>query len=363
MITISTNRQIINRVQTLESDFRKIHGDKYSYDQSIYVKSSLKMSIKCSRHGEFYQSPSHHLRGQGCPLCAKDGYTTDFIKKAKKVHKDTYDYSKVDYRGSKQKVCIVCIIHGEFYQRPCDHLLHKGCPLCARDRYRSNTADFIKKAKEIHKDTYDYSKVDYEAAHNKINIICPIHGEFYQTPNNHLQGKGCLSCRYVFRRDKIIDFVQKAKEIHGDLYNYSKVDYIDTYRKVHIICKEHGPFYMRPNNHLMGQGCPFCAISGFKMDQPAILYHIAVGAKAYKIGITNRTIEARFTKEDRRDIKILWTIQFEEGYFAYYLEQLILEHMPLYTGPALLSSGNTELLQFPIEIEKIKEIAGTLLFG
>ena len=117
-----------------------------------------------------------------------------FIREAQSIHHNKYDYSKVEYANNKTKVCIVCPEHGEFWQTPSDHLNGKGCPQCAGN-VRCDKDTFIEKAKHIRNDRYDYSKVEYVNAHTKVCIICPEHGEFWQTPNNHLNGNGCPLCK------------------------------------------------------------------------------------------------------------------------------------------------------------------------
>lgn len=118
----------------------------------------------------------------------------EFIKKAREVHGNKYDYSKVKYVNNHTNVCIICPEHGEFWQRPDNHLNGKGCPKCGIENISSTKEEFINKAREVHGDKYDYSKVKYVGALKKVCIICPKHGEFKQTPNSHLGGKGCPRC-------------------------------------------------------------------------------------------------------------------------------------------------------------------------
>ena len=141
----------------------------------------------------------------------------EFIREAQSIHHNKYDYSKVEYTNNKTKVCIVCPEHGEFSQTPSDHLNGKGCPQCAGN-VRCDKDTFIEKAKRIHNDRYDYSKVEYVNAHTKVCIICPEHGEFWQIPNNHLNGNGCPLCKNRKigdgLRDTVEDFTKKSNEIH-----------------------------------------------------------------------------------------------------------------------------------------------------
>lgn len=124
--------------------------------------------------------------------------TTEFIEKSIKIHGNKFDYSKVEYNGSHTKVCIICKEHGEFFQSPTNHLSGYGCLKCAwkykRGKYRLTTFEtFLTQAKEIHGEKYDYSKVEWENTRNPITIICPIHGEFTQVPQNHIRLK--CGCR------------------------------------------------------------------------------------------------------------------------------------------------------------------------
>jgi hypothetical protein len=186
-----------------------------------------------------------------------------FVKRAKEVHGNKYDYSKIEYVNYETKVCIICPEHGEFWQTPHNHIgLKQGCQKCYRDKQKLDRYEFIWKAIQKHGYKYDYRKVDYKSGNEKVCIICPEHGEFWQTPNSHLQGKGCSKCagRYLDRAF----FIEKAKRIHGDKYDYSKVNYNRTDEKVCIICPKHGEFWQNPNNHLQGQGCPKCKIESTK---------------------------------------------------------------------------------------------------
>ena len=243
---------------------RKVHGDKYDYSKVNYVNSSTKVTIICPIHGEFEQTPNKHLLGQGCPKCAGGIKLTtkNFIEKARKVHGDKYDYSKVNYVNNRTKVIIICPEHGEFEQTPASHLTGSGCPMCVGG-IKFSKEQFIEKAREVHGDKYNYSKVNYINANTKVIIICPEHGEFEQTPGSHLYGQGCPKCANNIKLTTE-QFIEKAKEVHGDKYDYSKVNYLNSYTKVTIICPEHGEFEQTPANHLVGKGCPKCKIEKLK---------------------------------------------------------------------------------------------------
>ena len=186
---------------------------------------------------------------------------SEFIEKANKKHNGKYDYSKVKYTNSRTKVCIICPEHGEFWQTPSNHLSGRGCRKCSiiegHKKQSNNTISFIQKANETHNGKYDYSKVEYKNNREKVCIICPEHGEFWQTPHSHLSGQGCPECFGNIKLTKE-EFVKKCNEVHDNLYDYSKVEYVNSETKVCIICPEHGEFWQTPHSHLSGQGCPEC---------------------------------------------------------------------------------------------------------
>lgn len=207
----------------------KVHQNKYDYSKVIYENSRAKVCIICPKHGEFWQTPYNHLHGHGCPKCGKEnlskklsqkksGMEETFMDKANKIHQNKYDYSKVKYINSKEKICIICPIHGSFWQIPNDHLSGKGCPKCAKIRLSllrtSNNEKFKQKATKMHNSKYDYSKVNYINNKTKVCIICPIHGEFWQKPIHHLQGCGCPKCNMSHLERETMKLLDKNNIIY-----------------------------------------------------------------------------------------------------------------------------------------------------
>jgi len=195
--------------------------------------------------------------------------TSQFIQKAINKHGNKFDYSKVEYTGSHNEVCIICPEHGEFYQKATNHLSGNGCRDCAHKyklgKYRLTTKEtFLSQAKEIHGEKYDYSKVEWKNTRTKITIICPIHGEFPQIPQNHILKKsGCRKCGRLIAKSKINKydteyFIKHAKNIHGDTYDYSETECFSALGKVEIICPTHGKFKQPAVQHLKGRGCRDC---------------------------------------------------------------------------------------------------------
>lgn len=136
-----------------------------------------------------------------------------FIEKAKKVHGEQYIYSMTNYINTNTKVCITCPEHGEFWQTPHNHLKGSGCPKCASEKNakkkKMGAEQFVYKAKKIHGDKYDYSKVDFKGTNKKVCIICPKHGEFWQFANQHIQGRGCPHCKQSMLEKEVRDFLEK----------------------------------------------------------------------------------------------------------------------------------------------------------
>ena len=182
--------------------------------------------------------------------------TEEFVEKSKKVHGEKFNYSLVNYINKRTKVKIICKNHGIFEQLPSNHLIGRGCAKCSGKGL--TIKEFIERCQKIHKNTYDYSLVDDTRSFAKIKIICKNHGEFEQSTNNHLAGAGCHKCFLENRIPTNECFINKARKIHGDKYDYSKVQYENSKKNVKIICHEHGMFGQTPNTHLRKNGCPKC---------------------------------------------------------------------------------------------------------
>lgn len=195
----------------------------------------------------------------------------NFIQRAKEIHDNKYDYSKTIYVKAKEPVIIICPKHGEFSQRPQDHILKAcGCPKCKGDKTKEvhsyNKEKFLELAHKKHGNKYDYSQMNYIDYTTPITIICPKHGKIEQRPDVHIKSEGCQKCgrekANLSETYTLQQFIQKANGVHFNKYNYSKVNYIDSQTKVVIICPEHGNFLQTPANHLQGQGCPKCRLVG-----------------------------------------------------------------------------------------------------
>ena len=184
--------------------------------------------------------------------------TDDFISEANIIHNNRYDYSSTSYCGYRERLSIICSIHGIFEITPAGHLSDKrGCPVCSPTK-RKTTAEFISGAICVHGTVYDYSRVEYKNSSTLVKIVCKVHGEFLQSPTNHVHDKnGCPSCktRYI---PTTAGFIDKSREVHGNRYNYDKVVYAGSQLKVIINCPIHGDFLKTPQDHITGSGCKKC---------------------------------------------------------------------------------------------------------
>jgi len=280
-----------------------VHGLKYDYSLVDYVNSNTRIKIICKVHGEFEQFPFIHMKGAKCPKCANEDKklsTVDFIEKANKIHAFKYTYDNTLYVSSKEDVLIRCNIHGDFLQTPNTHLDGHGCPKCKStltgDLTRKTTDDFVLNSIRVHGNLYDYSKVQYINNKKKVAIICKDHGEFYQTPNCHLKGNKCPHCKKS-KKKTINEILELFKNIHGEKYDYSNVIYKNMNTKVIIECPLHGKFAQTPATHInQRHGCPICRMSHGEL-------------KIYRY-LTERSVEFK-PQYGKLGIKHIGTLKFD----------------------------------------------------
>lgn len=190
----------------------------------------------------------------------KRDFIEQYVERAKSVHGNKYDYSRISYKNVTSKVEILCPDHGSFFQSLYHHVVKSTkCPSCARFNDKLSLTDFIHKSRNVHGDKYDYSKVVYVDVATPVTIICKAHGEFLQRAGSHLQGVRCRQCHIESTRLGKKAFIEKAMVIHGDKYDYSKVVYTGNKKPVEVICPNHGSFFIKPNSHISSKGgCTSC---------------------------------------------------------------------------------------------------------
>lgn len=294
------------------------HGDRYDYSKVIYKGVREKVTITCKIHGDFKQTPESHLTPRGCFKCGYKDYRRaftydkqNFIEKCNAIYNFKYKYNFVDFVDIEKEIIIICDVHGEFTQKPKNHL-KRGCRACVKDKLKfyydekypkiekesviincsvhgefsqfileygdinvcrkcKNKGEFnyknikvketiIRKLIEIHKD-YDFSNTVYVKSNEKITYICKYHGEKQAYPNNLLKGSGCKECSLNKPRFDRVKWINRLNSIHNFTYDYSKVSDSPTYNKKEIIiCSNHGEFIQATGSHSMGVGCPKCGL-------------------------------------------------------------------------------------------------------
>jgi len=206
-----------------------IHGNKYNYSKTNYIKSTIKIIITCNKHGDFELLPYNHLKNKnagGCPFCGNKRMgekhkisSSEYIKRCIKKHGEKFDYSKTEYKSSDKEVTIICKKHGEFKIKASRHLVGAGCTKCKLEKLSSDkkysTEKWIEMAKKIHKNKYQYPFFCIENGDSYIPIICPVHGEFKQRIRIHVMGCGCRACSKTISNGekKIISLLTKNKII------------------------------------------------------------------------------------------------------------------------------------------------------
>lgn len=309
------NKQRKTSEQFIE-EMKNIYGDKYDYSKVKYVNNHTKVCIICHEkdddgieHGEFYTLPLNILRGKECPKCKNHIKldTETFIKKAKKVHGNKYDYSESVVNGVDNKTKIICPEHGEFYQTPYKHINSmQGCPICGKkkvgEKSRNSEKDVIENAKKVHGNKYDYSKSKYDGIDKKMLIICPKHGEFYQTPYAHINLKcGCPKCKRSTLEEKIINLLDD----NGIKYEYRK-------RNLPFLNGLEADFYL-PNEKIIIE------CQGIQHFKPIIFgkYGFGKAKKDFEMLVLRDKEKKR--KCDENGIKILYysDIKFEFPYNVY----------------------------------------------
>ena len=221
--------------------------------------------------------------------------TQNYINRAKEIHGDKYDYSLVtDIKTNKQKIDIICKIHGKFTQTVSSHINSKrNCPKCM-NAYRKTTQEALDLFVKTHSNKYAYLPFDYKNNKQKIKIVCKEHGVFEQVIKEHINGSGCPKCAKNYKignMDGFLDRVlSKFSLDYMKRYDYSKCVYIGYDEEITINCITHGPFDTTPHKHLSGYGCQKCAANSSKKEK---LWLDSLGIrdlkKQYRLRINGRS--------------------------------------------------------------------------
>lgn len=265
---------LLNRLQ-------RLHGKTLQFQIQTYENTRQKIAVSCSLHGEFHATVANLLTGRGCPKCSRVSSskkrtlsTKEWIKKAFSVHGSKYDYSKTIYRGSSQKLSIVCKEHGPFEIRASNHISKKqGCLKCVRPnasqsltrrKPRVSAETFLTRFRSAHPTSnLEIDISTYVSMNTDVEETCKLHGNFKARAANLARGSGCPICASSSTGQKrklpISTFVERCSQLYSNEYEYDYVDYTNLNDRILVECPQHGTWSIIAANHLSGKsGCPAC---------------------------------------------------------------------------------------------------------
>lgn len=274
----------------------EVHGDRYDYSSATYSRMNEKVRIICREHGEFQQTPVSHIHQEsGCPECYRmrvgraSSYSQGDVLRTLSGTHPNYDFSRFEYRGSSEKSVVVCSKHGEFLSSYGNLMCGHGCPTCGREssiqaRRRSADDVYVQLKSMFPNLEFPHIEQDFIKVTVPIRCTCPSHGEFKKSPHKMLSGaQGCPECgkersisSRVLSQDEVI---RRFRDVHGDRYDYSKVEYITIDTPVTLTCPEHGDFQQIPQVHMTGAGCFLCSFKGKPQCQPKPFSHFLEKAR------------------------------------------------------------------------------------
>lgn len=305
-----------------------ITGDRYCFIRNTIIKSREKLEVICSIHGSFFMTQAHLLEGKNCPKCSgKHRYTTEeFIAECKNKYQDRFDYSNTVYTTAHSYISVKCnICSSGFKTKAYTHLQKGSCLTCSGLRNKT-TEEFIEASKSKFGDWFTYNNTKYINNKTKVSIYCKEHGEIFVIPDVHLASKyGCIHCSGLARKS-LSDFISQAYEIHGDNYSYDLVDYLNTNTKVKFQCNTCDSIVEQtPHSHLAGLSTCSCYTN---KNLENTLVYVLKSDDIYKIGITNNIIRRLKRLNTTKDMDFKCILQSPILGFqkSHKLEQLLHKH-------------------------------------
>jgi len=289
---------------------KEINGDDtIDYSEVEFVSSTTKVTLLCHKHEEpfrFYPRPIEHIGSKTkCPKCSKksagekqsltkSGGQERFLIDAARIHGDEFDYFLARYERSNKPMTVICRIHGQFQITQESHINQKSkCPKCAYAKKgllrRKSNETFLEEANRKHKGIYIYPD-PYVTAHTPLRIICKDHGAFTLRPCVHTNGQGCYECAVRTGKNSyplsLERFLDQAKEMHENKFNYDKVVLTSSSDHITITCPEHGDFTQIASQHTWGYGCYKCSRAVSKAE-------IELGDRIKSLGFTDLVLNKK----------------------------------------------------------------------
>lgn len=301
------------------------------------------------------QRRKQKISGDFVNLNAPNTRCKEFLADAQIKFEDKYTYG--EFKGLTKQIEITCTVHKNTYkQTPLNHLksVSGGCDDCRAEHMfgllGKSQQDFLSDSKASHGDNYGYDRAVYKGAFEPVEIFCKRHNDyFWQAAYAHSSGGGCEECGRKDGYEKLRltqeDFLERARNAHGDRYNLDKVKYTYNHVPVEVVCTIHGSFMISPSNLFLGRGCPMCATHGYNRDKSGSIYLLESG-DTLKIGITNREVEVRLreiNKSSDKDFKVVYQRRFEDGVVPYAMEYATKHYLrALYDQVGEKYDGSTE---------------------
>ena len=339
-------------------------------DKTEYRNVTTAITFICEQHGEYLAQPQVVKRAKhGCRSCgdlSKKTSFDNFVKRAKEIHGDKYQYGASSWNGSSKKTKIFCKACNEFFEQcGSEHLKGYGCPRCGNKAKQLFFEDFVKSALSIHGDKYEYDENTWHGSNKKTKIFCKAcNCSFEQTGSSHLTGRGCPICCNKSKQFPFEDFVKSAMLTHGCKYEYDKSSWRGSSHKTKIFCITCQKSFEQPGwSHLAGNGCPVCNVGGLDNEknfarnpelanEPCKLYYIKING-SYKIGITKKTLAQRYSGQKFETLLVRETTRL----FAWRAEQLILSEFSEHKQKGDIGRGSTECFATDIStLENFHEI-------
>lgn len=316
--------------EAFETEAHAIHDNRYDYSLAKleYKGTRQKITIMCPSHGEFTKAVNSHLRGYGCNKCSGSTKSLDsFYTEALRVHGSTFDYSKVkeNFVNWTTKVPIMCRKHGAFYSTLSHHIRGYGCKKCSDDGQKRNLNDVLKEAKKIHGNTCSFKNAIYVNSYTPLIATCSIHGDFEMTPHALLKGRGCQECGGT-KKLTHEEYIKRATDLHGNKYDYKDTKYVSMAHKVTVFCNTCKKYFdQRASTHINTQGCKGCSDHNFGWYNKAKLY-IILTDNFVGYGISTSfwlRMSVHMRKLKGENIVAVYILNFNTGKEAYDVETSI----------------------------------------
>lgn len=356
----------------LKQESYKLYGDLYSFDRTFLIDSDKRTTITCNIHGDFLRQPKVFLKGSGCSDCRKEKELLNRYRelKEKLYLKYSYNFKGMVYTNEGK---IYFIYNGRHWCYNAYSLLKSTKPDFLEDNFKAH----LEACKKVHENFYDYSLLKgSEVLHDKIEVICPLHGPFRVPFYQHKAGVKCWDCSYELRSRAKIDkfsreYIDKVSKLHKGKYDYSKTIYKGAYEIVTVICPKHGEFPVRAGNHLNSlSGCPRCSEeldrsivfdvfkkAAFKRnDGKAYLYVLRCfndKESFYKIGITTKKLSLRFAGRDNMPYQYeVVSLLYLDHTYAWNLEKCLHRYFKKYRYQPKRPFPGSKLECYNILLEK-----------